>query len=165
MALENYKQALKYFKICFKSLSNHIIVSLTIFTQMSHVIHMGERIIYCYSKLKKYKKIQKWKTKEKNFIKSNRITLQQYETICKQRNSFHNKTRNDSILKYFEKSHPLFETIKNIAYYSHCAKCGVYNVKLYSCSQCGKVWYCSRKHQKKDWKLHKAECHAKKVKK
>ena len=43
------------------------------------------------------------------------------------------------------------------------AKCEVCNrssfeVKLYNCSGCKRVSYCSRVHQKQDWKRHKHRC-------
>lgn len=34
-----------------------------------------------------------------------------------------------------------------------------YPIKV--CTRCKSVWYCSREHQKTDWKKHKLECKAK----
>ena len=37
--------------------------------------------------------------------------------------------------------------------------CKVCKIKCDSkCSKCSKVWYCSREHQKQDWKNHKKDC-------
>ncbi|KAJ9528159.1 hypothetical protein QJQ45_005795 [Haematococcus lacustris] len=41
-----------------------------------------------------------------------------------------------------------------------CAQCGAGNVKLFRCSRCREVTYCSPTCQKKHWKAHKAACHA-----
>ncbi|KAJ9528731.1 hypothetical protein QJQ45_020639 [Haematococcus lacustris] len=41
-----------------------------------------------------------------------------------------------------------------------CAQCGAANVKLFRCSRCREVTYCSPACQKKHWKAHKAACHA-----
>ncbi|KAJ9528228.1 hypothetical protein QJQ45_014207, partial [Haematococcus lacustris] len=41
-----------------------------------------------------------------------------------------------------------------------CAQCGAGNVKLFRCSRCREVTYCSPACQKKHWKAHKAACHA-----
>ncbi|XP_044747045.1 egl nine homolog 1 isoform X2 [Coccinella septempunctata] len=38
-----------------------------------------------------------------------------------------------------------------------CAVCG-HTDKLYSCSRCKLIFYCSKEHQKKDWKKHKVDC-------
>lgn len=38
-----------------------------------------------------------------------------------------------------------------------CAVCG-HTDKLYSCSRCKLIFYCSKEHQKKDWKKHKINC-------
>lgn len=41
-----------------------------------------------------------------------------------------------------------------------CLICGkTYPIKV--CTRCKSVWYCSREHQKTDWKKHKLECKAK----
>lgn len=43
-----------------------------------------------------------------------------------------------------------------------CAVCGVHlqpdGTKLFRCSRCKSVQYCSKEHQKKHWKLHKMMC-------
>lgn len=45
---------------------------------------------------------------------------------------------------------------------SGCAVCGVHlqpdGTKLFRCSRCKSVQYCSKEHQKKHWKLHKMMC-------
>lgn len=41
---------------------------------------------------------------------------------------------------------------------SMCAACGASEMSL-RCSACQKVWYCDRRCQQKDWKLHKSSCH------
>ena len=65
----------------------------------------------------------------------------------------------DWFLGYFNINHPLFTTMKNVAYFRVCQKCGIYNVKLYACNACHSVYYCSKKHQKKHWKsLHQYQC-------
>lgn len=38
-----------------------------------------------------------------------------------------------------------------------CAVCG-HTDRLYSCSRCTSIFYCSREHQKKHWKKHKVFC-------
>ncbi|KAL3285940.1 hypothetical protein HHI36_000458 [Cryptolaemus montrouzieri] len=40
-----------------------------------------------------------------------------------------------------------------------CALCG-YREDLLRCSRCKLIFYCSKEHQKKHWKKHKAECEA-----
>lgn len=42
----------------------------------------------------------------------------------------------------------------------HCdsEKCSDDKEKLLACSRCRSVWYCSKEHQKADWKRHKVEC-------
>jgi len=39
-----------------------------------------------------------------------------------------------------------------------CVVCSISNEKLLRCSQCKCVFYCSREHQKIDWKKHKSQC-------
>ena len=69
-----------------------------------------------------------------------------------------NSTEYDSMLGYFDVNHPLFPAIKNLARNVFCEKCGIYSIKLYACKGCRVVYYCSKKHQKKDWKSHKQDC-------
>eukprot|EP00511_Aplanochytrium_stocchinoi_P005534 CAMPEP_0204823866 /NCGR_PEP_ID=MMETSP1346-20131115/1937_1 /ASSEMBLY_ACC=CAM_ASM_000771 /TAXON_ID=215587 /ORGANISM="Aplanochytrium stocchinoi, Strain GSBS06" /LENGTH=361 /DNA_ID=CAMNT_0051950709 /DNA_START=64 /DNA_END=1146 /DNA_ORIENTATION=- len=39
-----------------------------------------------------------------------------------------------------------------------CAQCHLTNVKVFKCSRCHSVTYCSRDHQKLHWKTHKPAC-------
>lgn len=39
-----------------------------------------------------------------------------------------------------------------------CGVCGATDGDLKRCSGCKGIWYCSREHQKADWKRHKREC-------
>jgi len=39
-----------------------------------------------------------------------------------------------------------------------CARCHAKSKKLFDCARCGKVSYCGRECQKKDWKKHKPVC-------
>lgn len=40
----------------------------------------------------------------------------------------------------------------------HCHRCGTSGTKMFRCSQCKAVKFCSRVCQKKNWKFHKNEC-------
>ena len=40
----------------------------------------------------------------------------------------------------------------------HCHRCGTSDTKMFRCSRCKKVTFCSRVCQKKNWKYHKNEC-------
>jgi hypothetical protein len=39
-----------------------------------------------------------------------------------------------------------------------CGWCGTFVVDLFLCNRCRKVRYCSREHQREDWKRHKPTC-------
>ena len=46
----------------------------------------------------------------------------------------------------------------NGAVIDKCGFCGKSNLDLQKCTGCKSVVYCSREHQKKDWRAHKAMC-------
>ncbi|GAB1605295.1 hypothetical protein Ahia01_000811300, partial [Argonauta hians] len=47
---------------------------------------------------------------------------------------------------------------------AHCARCQISDVELKKCTQCSKIWYCSKKCQRADWKNHKTSCQSDKPK-
>ena len=61
---------------------------------------------------------------------------------------------------YFQQ-HDYYQTLRNIIVMKECiySKCRANNIKLQTCSTCKSVYYCSKKHQKLDWKMkHRLEC-------
>ena len=117
---------------------------------------------FCYSQLKKHSKVKKWQTKIKQFNKNSQHFIEQEQKewlyfLKYGKFAYHNNPHN-LFLRYFDAKHPLFQTIKNIAHSRFCEKCGIVSVKLYVCNACRCVYYCSKKHQKKDWKIHKKDC-------
>lgn len=52
-----------------------------------------------------------------------------------------------------------YQMMKNVSTRKKCGYCGKQSGKLLQCSQCEETWYCSKKHQRVDWKAgHKKHC-------
>jgi len=51
-----------------------------------------------------------------------------------------------------------YKRLRNFMLQRICAYCGAQEGELLFCDGCEKVSYCSRKHQKADWKSHKCNC-------
>eukprot|EP01084_Bolivina_argentea_P266790 452668_1 len=49
-------------------------------------------------------------------------------------------------------------SLKNIAAAKQCSYCNSKKNNLLKCSKCQKAYYCSKKHQKLHWKIHKKDC-------
>merc|ERR1712008_43198 len=63
-------------------------------------------------------------------------------------------------IRYF-KEDKFYRVLKNIAAMKECnyPNCRAKNIKLEICSKCKSVYYCSKEHQKLDWKMrHRLEC-------
>eukprot|EP01083_Nonionella_stella_P163574 538803_1 len=65
----------------------------------------------------------------------------------------------DDISRLLTSSNVGKRLIMNVILGKYCAFCAVKSVKLRVCAKCGKVRYCTRAHQKMDWKQrHRVSC-------
>ena len=150
--LGKYKHALKYLKIAAKLYYHNQQCSKS----RKSTICAG--MITCYSQLHNINQVKKWKVKA-NKIPNQKDILMAMAYWEDARTKTIGKTPNyDILLTYFNINHPSFIILKNIVRLACCAKCGTFKCKLYACSKCRLAYYCSKKHQKKDWKSHKLVC-------